>query len=94
MDYLIPGPNLGRLKAAVEAFKQFAAEIGWQIEITILQREAIENDLGVLAERYTVLLAAPPGSRRLIRSWKSARRIISRRRWLITASFVASVRLV
>ncbi len=58
MNYIIPGPNLGRLKAAVAAFKQLAAEMGRQIEIAIAQREAIENDLGVLTERYTVSLAA------------------------------------
>jgi len=60
MNYLIPGPNLGRLKAAVEAFKQLAVEMGRPIEITVLHREAIENDLGVLAERYTVSLTAQP----------------------------------
>ncbi len=58
MDYLIPGPNLGHLKSAIAAFKQAADDCSQSLVVSIGQRETIENEMGVLAERYTATLVA------------------------------------
>jgi hypothetical protein len=58
MNYLIPGPNLGHLKSVIAAFKQATDDRSQSLVISIGQRETIENEMGVLAERYTATLTA------------------------------------
>lgn len=63
MNYLMPGPNLARVKA-VEPLIAAAVQAGHQATLITTLKGSTENDLGVRTEQYTVRLevADPPSA--------------------------------
>lgn len=62
MNYLIPGPNLGRLTSVLDTLKRHVAALGYQLDFNLGGRTQIENESGVISEQFTLTVTAVPPS--------------------------------
>lgn len=60
MNYLIPGPNLGRLNSLVDTLKQQIAALGYTLDLSIVNSVRTENESGVITDRATIAVTAAP----------------------------------